>query len=879
MSLPITNNFTTTNRYNDNISAKKKLAEFLSHKVYLTNPTSSTQEQSRSYDTSNKISDRSSTLANSLNTITIRPVNEFNNENEMLDYFNEIMAFIYESHNVELNSKFKIYISKRKARINHYTTMSDRDLYKGLSNLCKFIVEYLTNNNNDILDIMDALFYPSMNQLAIPRKSMDYFITATDKQLKELAVNKNLYRTLLVSKQLSCIDLNNIKPITNSKKEHDTKREIMLRQIDESTAVESKKSLTKGYIKDLFDICLKKDINIDSYLIIIIRHLLETKQITDDDIKQILEKINLFFNGFDDNNTVIDTSILTKICISNYNVLNRHLLSILNMTGKQIQFITSCKNRCKIMQPWIFKGFPETKEIDKIINNHKKKNTADNSIKCVITDSASYSKPQSDSINLTKTKDSHHTDIVLASKQIANDEPKKIDRRVNAYLTGNNKKVNDKSVTLLPYTTDRIKILDNFKDKITSIYTQNNVTPKADIIKYINQTKKDKTNYIPDIYLSRFLEGISNIISISLEKGYNAIFDITDAIIYRKCNRLHINQKLITNFIGLTDEQVKEIAENINFYKALLVNKNRIDIDFKNIESFILLITENNSKKEKIIYTIIDRSMNSSLIKCLIKKHTTNIVKICNIKNITIDDTLVLFIKNLSQTKHFAHTKIKKFFEKIELFFNCVDDYNTIINTSILTKIYCCDSGTTSEKLVEGICDITNEEIQGIASCESRKTTGQPSVSKEFPAAENIQQNINYLQKNNTDDNSTDVSAGYSNPQPDIIDLTNTENSSPTAINFQDTDKALNPEQAAKFDDSIEQLDYKNNEMKQNEQEEDDELFAWLDANPNFLAGPNGAINSNPELILPTKRPISPSLYSEEYNQNKIPKLDFSFLD
>jgi hypothetical protein len=64
MSQPIVNCANTPNPYDINLSEERtESAEFLNYQVYLTNPTISTQEQSKSYDISKKIGDRSSTLA------------------------------------------------------------------------------------------------------------------------------------------------------------------------------------------------------------------------------------------------------------------------------------------------------------------------------------------------------------------------------------------------------------------------------------------------------------------------------------------------------------------------------------------------------------------------------------------------------------------------------------------------------------------------------------------------------------------------------------------------------------------------------------------------------------------------------------------------
>jgi uncharacterized membrane protein len=904
MSQPIVNCANTPNPYEINLSEERtESAEFLSHNVYLTNPTSSTQEQAETPQTpQTNVTDRSLTLANSLNTITIKPVNEFSNINEMLDYFNERMDLIYKSHNVELNSKFKRYISQRKEMTKNLTKMYDT--HKFLSKLCEFIVEYLTNNNNEILDIMDVIFYLSnsnrdssnKSRLNIKRKFMNYFISATDKQIKELAVNKNLYRVLLARKKLRYLDLNNINHITNSKKER------ILKLIDKSKSVESKKSLIKGYTENIFDICLKKDIDIDPLLIKIIKYLLESPLITNEETKQILDKIILFFNYFDDDNNVIDTSILTKICISDYQTLNRYLLSVLNMTDKQIQFITSCKSRYKIIQHWIGKGFPTTEEIDKIIENHKKKNTANNSIKYVIIGSTSYSKLQSNSIDLTETEASHLTPVALDPEQIDDDISKETPTFLNLDVSIINPtssiqeqaetsqtpqtNITDRSstlanslntITIKPFSELSTKdiMLDYFKAKIALLYKSHGFAMNPKLEKYIDYKKTNKLNHTKIEELYCLFRKLTIFLFVYFKKEHNEILDIMASIFNKD---LSINTTLVNTFISLTDKQIQELAANKDLYRSLLIQHKLCYIDLNNIDDFTKSRIKSNKKQEKKLYKFIANSSADDSKKGLIRKCATNIFNICYKKNIDIDNNLVSMIKTLANSTQLTNADTKEILEKIIFFFNSFDDYNTIIDISILTDIICYEHEKTNEQLLLSICNLNNEQIQFITSCKNRWEIMQPWIFKGFPETKNIEHRISWFKKNSITNNSTDVSTGYNNPQSDSINLTNTENSYPTAINFQDTDKALNPEQTAKFDDSIEQLDYKNNDMEKNETEED-EMFAWLDANPNFLAEPNGAINSNPKLILPTKRPMSPSLYNEEHNQNKIPKLDFSFLD
>ena len=447
------------------------------------------------------------------------------------------------------------------------------------------------------------------------------------------------------------------------------------------------------------------------------------------------------------------------------------------------------------------------------------------------------------------------------------------------------KKIGDRSSALAnSLTTEPSNVVTNVNEmiasainQITSLYKENNVELTPKFTSYIQKIITGDTVTI-NMKTHCLLNKLFIFMSEAFKKGFNEIFDITDAFIYIKHNRAYIKKNIMLSFVELTDEQIKELAANKDFYSALLVKPKDIDINFTNIDATIAIRTNKNQEKKEIMSTAINESKADKSKKLLIKKHVKNMLETLYIKKIAISGTLPQMIRYLVNAAQLTDNNTDKILTKINFFFKCFEDYNTIADTSILTDIICY-KGSTKIKILLSILNITDIQIQFITSCESRYQIIKPWIGKGFPTTENIEHRINQFKKNNTTSNSTDVSARYSNPQSDIINLTNTENSYPTAINFQDTDKALNPEQAAKFDDSIEQLDYKNNEMKQNEQEEDDELFAWLDANPNFLAGPNSAINSNPELILPTKRPISPSLYSEEYNQNKIPKLDFSFLD
>jgi hypothetical protein len=440
-------------------------------------------------------------------------------------------------------------------------------------------------------------------------------------------------------------------------------------------------------------------------------------------------------------------------------------------------------------------------------------------------------------------------------------------------------------ITIKPFcelgTKDRM--LDYFKDKIALLYKSHGFAMNSKLERYIDQKKTNKLNDRNDKdkekieKLCRFFRRLTILLFVHFKQKNNEIFDIIDALF---CQHLLIRPSLMDNFINLTDKQIQELAANKDFYRSLLLKQKLEYIDLNNIEDFTKSRIKYNKKQEKKICSFIDKSSADKARKDLIQEHATKIFTICSKKDIDIDTNLESIINTLANSTQLTNADTKEILEKIIFFFNSFDDYNTIIDTSILTDIICYEHEKTNEQLLLSICNLNNEQIQFITSCKNRWEIMQTWIFKGFPETKNIEHRISWFKKNSITNNSTDVSTGSSNPQSDSINLTNTENSYPTAINFQDTDKALNPEQTAKFDDSIEQLDYKNNDMEKNETEED-ELFAWLDANPNFLAEPNGATNSNPKLILPTKRSISPSLYSEseEYNQNKIPKLDFKFLD
>ncbi len=596
-------------------------------------------------------------------------------------------------------------------------------------------------------------------------------------------------------------------------------------------------------MKELFEICLIKDINIDNQLITIINSLLMSTQLTNDEIKQILQKIIFFFNCFDTCNSIADTSILTNICCSRYfKTGDLLLLSICNITDEQMQFITPCKNKYSILQPCIAQEFLTTEEIDEIINNYKKNDTDVNNTKYVVTDSTSYNKLQPDTINLTTTVDSYLETTALDPEQIDNyDISKKIDSILNAPLINNNTEydykfaewlcspptdinsqdtdealalkqeqeansnktfanipnqvqpmnlaptqtnISDNSLTLVNNSNTRTipsfdkfssqnKMLDYFDNIITVLHTLYNVRANSKLTTYICELKTKMLDpvEVKDIYI--LLKKLYNFAHISLETGYNRIFDIADALIHTKNKLVDIKKSIMDDFIKLKDKQIQELAGNKNFYHILQLKDKQIDINFKTIKSIIELRIKNTQEKKQKIATIIDTIQNNQSRKYLIKKYVTDIFETCCIKSIDIDDTLIFFIKTLAKSKQkLYYIKITEILEKINFFLNCFDNYNTVIDTSILANIYCYYYGITNEELVESICDITTKEIQFIALYKSRKIRRQPCIYKGFPVTD----------------------ASCSNPQPDTLDLTSTEKSFPTAINLDAEEPTFSPD-------------------------------------------------------------------------------------
>jgi hypothetical protein len=892
MTQPITNNFTTANQDNNNFSPKGQPAKFLGLDVFATNPTSSIQEQDETSKTpqtlQTNLGDRLSTLANPPNTITIKPFDDFRNVYEMQKYFNSIIDKIYKSHNAEISPKLNRYMTNRQAIQRHYIAM--HIYYDFWSNFTKFIVKYLTKNNHEISNIVKVMFYISKKQVYLQSNFMNYLLNATDKQIQELAENKNLYRLLLLNQdKLKYLDFGKIEDITKSITESNTEKEKIYIYMNDSEVVKSRKSLIANFIKELFDICHKRDIYIDSCLIIIIKSLLKLTLLTNNEAQQIVKKIIYFFNCFDTCNSIADTSILTKIFCYQYQHTNKKLLlSVCNITDEQIQYITSCKNKWNIIKLWDSKGFPKKDEISEIINNHKKNNTDDNSIKHVII-------------------------------------------------------VEKKPTTALdPSQEAKNNILDCFYNQITSIYNENGIIPNLVTLKryiYDNKESNTKVFYCKDT-LDLFHKNLTQFIRLYLKRNNNERLDIIDTLFYLNHDRLCVPTKVMSYFINATDKQIQELAENKRFYRDLLVNKKLNKIDFKNRDYIVKQRTENNNKETEEIYKNIANSIADDLIKSLVYNHTNHILSICRKKDIDIDNKLLLIISTLVNTRQLIYSNTKEILEKIAFFFNSFDDYNTVIDTSILTNICCCKE-TTSDELIASICNITQEQIKFITSCKNKQSIIKPWISKGFPETEEINRIINNCKKNiakdnindlitastscikpqsltktagsysativldpsqadsndiskeldhrmkvlidnntslddlfaaeclysssatiksqDTDDNSTKVSTSYSNPQPDIIDLTNTDN------NKEDLDGA-----SKVIDDIVKGMQNNPHKQTTNDNENYDELWNLvkdLSDNSTFTAmNPDDAPNGLPE-------PNNTNESSLEHSPNKIPRL------
>jgi hypothetical protein len=775
MTQPITNNFTTTNQDNNNFSLKGQPAKFSGLEVFATNPTSSIQEQD---ETSNlpqtlqtNLGDRLSTSANISNTITIQPFDDFSNIDEMRKYFKSIITKIYESHKAELNPKLCEYMDNRPKVQTHSIKMPI--CYEFWCSFTKFIVICLTKNNHEISDIMNIMFYNSHKRLCIYSNFMNYFLNATGKQRQELAENKNLYRLLLLSqKKLRYLDFREIEAITKSITESDTEKEKIYKYMNDSEVEESRKYLIENFIKELFAICHEKDIYIDPSLIVIISHLLNINLLTDNEVRQIVKKIIYLFKCFDNCNTITDTSILTNICSYSSQESSRNLLlSIRNITDEQIQYITSCKNKRSIIKPWTAKGFPAKAKISEIINNHKKNNTDDNSIKHVII-------------------------------------------------------VEKKPTTALdPSQEAKNNILDCFYNQITSIYNENGIIPNLVTLKryiYDNKESNTKVFYCKDT-LDLFHKNLTQFIRLYLKRNNNERLDIIDTLFYLNHDRLCVPTKVMSYFINATDKQIQELAENKRFYRDLLVNKKLNKIDFKNRDYIVKQRTENNNKETEEIYKNIANSIADDLIKSLVYNHTNHILSICRKKDIDIDNKLLLIISTLVNTRQLIYSNTKEILEKIAFFFNSFDDYNTVIDTSILTNICCCKE-TTSDELIASICNITQEQIKFITSCKNKQSIIKPWISKGFPETEEINRRINNYKKNNiANDNTKDVITASTNCiEPQSLTKT-ADNDSATIV--------LDPKQTSS-DGISKEIEFKVNALIDNNTEFDDrfddEFAEWL---------------------------------------------------
>jgi hypothetical protein len=831
MTQPITNNFTTPNQNNYNLGLQEIPAEFSGFKVFATNPTISIQDQAETSKTpeafQTNIADRISTSANPPDTITIKPFDEFININKILDYFYNIMDSIYKSHNVKINPNVTKYINYRK-KIKH-ETIKEIITYEFWLNFIKLIAKQLTQNNHEIFDITDAIFYlPAEGRICIDKDFMNYLANATDDKIQKLAENKNLYRLLQNNKHLRYIaSFKHIETITRIMTENDTNKNRIFACISKRTTDSSRKSLIKTFVNDLFEICLEKDIYIDNKLYVIINYLLTSREITDNEVQQILYTIKFFFNCFSTCNSITDTSIFTEICCCNHKWTKKQLVSsVCNITNEQIKFITSCKNKSYILKDWIATGFPAKKKIDEIIDNHKKNNTDDNSIKHVVT---------------------------------AKKKP------IPALAPNQKSKNNEK--------------LNYLFNEITSVYAKIGATPDPKFRAYIYDITK-QTDYAPSNLpsLILFFENFLKFIYRYIELNNNEILDITETIFYLLRDRLHIIANVKRIFINATDQQIQELAKNKDFYRTLLVKKqinqiNPYNMDF-NTTGFIVKLREENNRKQENIYSSIDNSKVNDVRKDLVKKYVKTIFTICRTKDIYIENKLLLFVKSLLNQTIFNHYDIEKILNKTVYFFSCFDDYNTVLDTSILTNI-CCGTGINN-KLIESINNINNNQITFITSCKNKRAIIESWYLKGFPETKEITKIIDNFKK--LDAESTDSSGISKEIDIKVKSLGNNKGGNtefdnqfaewlrrPTDHNKEDLDGA-----SKKIDDIVK--DIQNNPHKQttNDNENYDELWNLvkdLSDNSTFTAmNPDDAPNGLPE-------PNNTNESSLEHSPNKIPRL------
>jgi hypothetical protein len=323
------------------------------------------------------------------------------------------------------------------------------------------------------------------------------------------------------------------------------------------------------------------------------------------------------------------------------------------------------------------------------------------------------------------------------------------------------------SLAIEPFNmvTSSNKNRDYFMGQITSLYKKNNVELKDNLKTCINIMATRKS-YIKNISVPRFLSNVFFFMSEAFKKGYNEIFNITDAFTYMQCDKVNIRGARIKSFVDLTDKQVQELAGSKDTYRCLRFTNRKFEMSFSNIKDFIESRRDNNQRQVNIIYKIIDTSRINDSQKSIIKKHAENILGICHRKNIDIDTNLQAVIKNLCNLTKRTDEYIIEVLNKIHLFFECFDDDNTVIDTSILTNIFCYDHGRTTNDLLASICNITDKQIQFITSCKSKYKILEPWNCKGLPETAEIEQRISQFKNNNTNDKSADISVGCSNTQP-----------------------------------------------------------------------------------------------------------------
>jgi hypothetical protein len=476
MSLPITNNVTISNQNNNNLGTKKT-SIFLNFKVSAINPTNTTQNQAETPQISQtNISNRLSTPASSL---AIEPFNMVTSSNKNRDYFMDQITSLYKKNNVELKDKFRTCVNIMQTRRGQIKNIS---VPRFLSNVLLFMSEAFKKGYNEIFDITNTFTYVRFDKVDIRGARIKNFVDLTDKQVQELAGSKDTYRVLRSTHRKPWMVFSNIKDFIESRRDNNQRQvNIIYKIIDTSRINDSQKDIIRKDAKSIFEICHRKNIDIDNNLQQIIKNLCNLTKRTDEYITEVLNKIYFFFACFDDNNTIIDTSILTNIVCYDYVTTNDLLASICNITYTQIQFITSCNNKYKILEPWNCKGFPKTAKIEQRISQFKNNNTNDKSTDISV------------GCSNTQPVDSQHTAIILDPKQTDSDDiSKELDRRMKVIID-NNTSPDDLFVAECLYSSSAAINSQDTDDNSTKVSTSySNLQP--DIIDLIN-TENNKEDF------------------------------------------------------------------------------------------------------------------------------------------------------------------------------------------------------------------------------------------------------------------------------------------------------------------------------------------------------------------------------------------------